>query len=96
MDTHIAMHPTPLTIRPERTARPIQFFQKTILRGCNAYHTKSVIRLRIDFGKFEGKQSVWAKGIKFVEELSDSDGHFAMFYVSDPAGHRVEVSWHKI
>lgn len=37
-----------------------------------------------------------SKGIKFVEELSDSDGHFAMFYVSDPAGHRVEVSWHKI
>ena len=59
MDTHIAMHPTPIAKRSEATARPIQFFDNTILRGCNAYHTRSVIRLRIDFGKFEGKQSVW-------------------------------------
>jgi catechol 2,3-dioxygenase-like lactoylglutathione lyase family enzyme len=35
-------------------------------------------------------------GVKFYEDLSTKDGKFAVFYAFDPAGHRVEVSWHNI
>ena len=66
MDAPIEIHPTRIAKRSKANARPIQIFENTILRGCNAYHTRSVIRLRIHFGKFEGKQNVW-KGSAFAD-----------------------------